>query len=318
MRSGWLWAAVLLTTRQAMVGQSEPAIPVWLANYPGVTAQTTAVKSLVESTYTAPAKPEAVSEHYRKLFEAQNLPFVPNFDGMGTVVRATAAEGDLMISIRAQGAGTLVRLDCTGKSAAAGTWTALPDPNSRAPVRTLARPVINPHTRMSEEALKQKYHEDYQRAVADDASYRQHVKDLNIHPVYEDAPAPPLVWPDWLVNLKGARLSIQQGVDRAKNQYLKSSYVTGAPMTALHAFYGDLLKAHDYPVHSGELSTGQTISGIVQNANGHVEGHNYPNGHPGPYTEIHVSYRRSNLNDPITVEMRFTTYAFKAPPPFER
>lgn len=296
MRSAWLVPALFLTAQQAIFGQSALAMPAWLANYPDVTAQTTKANGLVESNYTAVARPEAVSGHYRKLFEAQNLPFVPNFDGMGTVVRAAAADCDLLISIRAEGKATLVRVDCTGPSPSSGTWKAAGESGATLP-RTGTR-------RLS--------------SVTGDSSYNELVKRMNIHPVYKDAPAPPLVWPEWLVHVKGGRLAARQGVDRAGHQYLKSTYVTSAPMTAIHMFYEDLLKSHEYPVHSGSLGTGQTISGIVQNASGHAEGHNYPNGHPGPYTEIHVSYRRSNLNDPITVDLRFTTYEFKAPPPFER
>ena len=127
MRSGWLAAALFLATQQALVGQSEPVMPAWLAVYPGVTAQTATFKSLVESTYTANAKPSAVTEHYRKLFEAQSLSFVPNFDGMGTVVRAAAPECDLMITIREQDSKTLVRVDCAAKAPAPQTWTAVPD-----------------------------------------------------------------------------------------------------------------------------------------------------------------------------------------------
>jgi len=277
-------------------------MPAWLQPYPGATVQTTTAKSLVESSYTAAAKPEAVIDHYRKLFEAENLPFVPNFDGMGTVVRAAAAECDLMVSIRAANPGSSVRVDCSGGPAPSTTWSAVPDANPGIPGRAGSRAVARPVS---------------PRLAWDEESHKQRVKELNIHPVYQDAPAPPLVWPAWLVHINGRKLATQAGVDRASHEYLKSTYVTSEPMTALHLFYGDLLKANGYPVHSSELSTGQTISGIVQNANGHVEGHNYPNGHPGPYTEIHVSYRRSHLNDPITVELKFTTYAFKAPPPFD-
>jgi hypothetical protein len=293
MRSGWLAAALFLTTPQSMPGQPELAMPAWLANYQGVTPQTTVAKSLLEPTYTAPAKPPLIIEHYRKLFGAQSLPFVPNFDGIGTVVRATVPECDLMITIRAQDAGTLVRVDCAAKSTPAEAWTALPDSS---------RPLSG----------------RIPKTPGRDISYEQLVKDLNIHPVYHDAPAPPLAWPDWLVHFKGGRLATKPGVDRAGHEYLKSSYVSSAPMTAIYAFYEDLLKANGYPVYSSELATGQTISGIVQNATGHVEGANYPNGHPGPYTEIRVSFRRSHLNDPITVELKLTTYAFKAPPPFMR
>ena len=289
MRSGWLGAALFLSILQAILGQSEPSMPAWLASYPGVTAQTTKAKSLVESTYTAPAKPEAVGEHYRKLFEAQNLPFVPNFDGMGTVVRATAPECDLMISLRAQGAGTSVRVDCTANGKSGETWTTTADSGSKTPTNFKAP------TRMTAADMM-----DRQKAF--------HDKIFQPRPA---APAPPLVWPEWLTHVSGRKLSAQAGVDQSGNKYLKSTYVTSTPMSAIHAFYQDLLKANDYPVHSGSLSTGHTISGIMQNADGHVEGHNYPNGHPGPYTEVRVSYSRDHLNDPITVQLRFTTYAYK-------
>ena len=136
--------------------------------------------------------------------------------------------------------------------------------------------------------------------------------------MYHDAPAPALIWPAWLVHLKGGRLTTQAGVDPAGHSFLKSRYKSSEPMTAIYAFYEDLLNANGYPVHNSKLGTGQTISGVMQNADGHVEGTNYPNGHPGPYTEILVEFHRFYLNEPITVDLKFTTYEFKAPPPFGR
>jgi hypothetical protein len=301
MRTGRLTVAVLLTALYTLNGQSPLAMPAWLAVYPGASAQTSVFKAMVESTYVATAKPAAVNEHYRKLFEAQNLPFVPNYDGMGTVVRAAAPECDLMITIHALDAGTEVRVDCSAKSASTETWTAVPD--------STRRPVVR--------APASKSRPDFQTMVAEaNARHQQLVKDLNIHPVYHDAPAPPLVWPAWLVHLKGGRLVTQAGVDPAGHDLLKSRYKSNEPMTAIYAFYEDLLNANGYPVHNSKLGTGQTTSGIVQNADGHVEGFNYPNGHPGPYTEIRVDFHRFYLNEPITVDLKFTTYAFKAPPPF--
>ena len=129
--------------------------------------------------------------------------------------------------------------------------------------------------------------------------------------IYEDAPAPPLVWPAWLVSMKGGKLAIQRGVDNSKREYLKATFVTSTPMTAIFTHYEDLLNVNDYRVHNSRLETGQTISGIAQNANGYVEGSNYPSGNPGPYTAIHVSFRRSNLNDPITVELRITAFPYE-------
>jgi hypothetical protein len=302
MRSGWLTATVLAVT-YALSGQAPLTMPEWLAGFPGSKPQTSSFKGLVESTYVTGAKPAAVTEHYRRLFEAQKLTFTPSFDGMGQMVRGAAAECDLMITIHALDAGTEVRVDCAAKSVAAEAWTAVPDARSQTSGRAGAargRP-------------------DFQTMVGEaDARHKQLVKDLNIHPVYHDAPAPPLAWPAWLVHLKGGRLTTQAGVDPAGHEYLKSRYKSSEPMTAIYAFYEDLLKANGYPVYSSKLGTGQTISGTMQNADGHVEGSNYPNGHPGPYTEIRVDFHRFYLNEPITIDLKFTTYEFRAPPPFER
>ena len=144
-------------------------------------------------------------------------------------------------------------------------------------------------------------------------SHARRVAELGIHPTYHDAPAPPLVWPSWLVHIKGAEVRPQQGIDDSKKAYLKVRYISNLPMTTIYNFYEDLLNSNEYRVHTSRLSTGQTISGVVQNAWGYVEGTNYPDGAPGPRTVIHVSFSRSKLNDPITVEMRFTVYEFVAP-----
>jgi hypothetical protein len=136
---------------------------------------------------------------------------------------------------------------------------------------------------------------------------------MGIGKVHPDAPAPPLVWPDWLVHVKGGKLSTQQAVDQSHNNYLSSKYVTSAPMTEIYAFYRELLPANGYPISSAEIATGHTMSGVQQNALGHVEGFNYPNGHPGPRTEIRINFSRDKLNDPITVTLKFTPFAYHAP-----
>jgi len=64
-------------------------------------------------------------------------------------------------------------------------------------------------------------------------------------------------------------------------------------------------------VERARIGTGQTQSGIRQNADGYVEGSNYPNGSPGARSEIRVDLSRWVLNEPITVSMRFTVYAHK-------
>jgi hypothetical protein len=122
------------------------------------------------------------------------------------------------------------------------------------------------------------------------------------------AEAPPLAWPAWLLHLEGAQLKVQQGTDQSKNDYLRAVFYTRQPMTQIHTFYEDLLKTNDYRIVTAGLETGHTISGTSQNAWGHVEADNYPNGQPGPYTNIRVDFGRSVLNGPIRVSIKLTAY----------
>jgi hypothetical protein len=271
----------------------QPAMPPWLITYPGASPQTKTLPVLVEDTYSTDAAAERVTEHYRNLFEAQGLAFHPNSDGIGTVLRAPAAECNLLISIRPRESGTFVRVSCASKAVSSASA------DSSAPV-SVPGTLSSPPPGMSAGV--------YQH-------HQQLAAEMGLRKVYQDADAPPLVWPEWLVHVEGARLSVQQGVDRAGNAFLKSSYKTSAPMTSIFSFYKELLSAHDYPVNAGSMTTGQTQSGVRQNSDGRVDGINYPGGFPGPWTEIDVRFSRFYLNEPITVDLKFTTYAFKAPKP---
>jgi hypothetical protein len=131
------------------------------------------------------------------------------------------------------------------------------------------------------------------------------------HRVRHDAPAPTLVWPAWLTHIDNKQLRIQTSSNPAGDAMLTARYTTTVPMTDLHSFYRDLLNAHEYPATS-RLQTGHTQTGIQQNAYGSVSGFNYPDGAPGAYSTIDVTFDRSVLNGPITVSMRFTTHAFIA------
>jgi hypothetical protein len=51
-----------------------------------------------------------------------------------------------------------------------------------------------------------------------------------------------------------------------RNNYLRSTFNTDSPMTEIHSFYLNLLKADDYPGATGGLETRHTISGTQQNA----------------------------------------------------
>lgn len=122
------------------------------------------------------------------------------------------------------------------------------------------------------------------------------------------AEAPPLEWPAWLVNIDGAQLKIKQDVDGSRLNYLVSTYYTRQPMTKIHTFYLELLKANDYTGVTGGLETGHTMNGVQQNASGNLEASNYPNGQPGPYTNIRVSFSRLELNAPIRVVIKITAH----------
>jgi len=264
---------------------SQPSMPAWLAPYPGAAPQIKTYPALVEMTYTAAAAPDAVADHYRKLLEAQSVTLQQNPDGAGgAVLRGSSPECNLMITVRAQAEGTFVRLNCAAKG------------QTIAATHSTASPAMPP--------MPAGIMERHQQLVAE----------MGIHKQRPPADAPPLVWPDWLGHINGARLAGRPGVDQSHNEYLETKYTTSEPMTALFAFYKDLLTAHEYAVYKGGVETGQTMKGVQQNAIGDVEGDNYPSGFPGPRTVIHVRFDRSYLNQPITVILRLTAYGYKGRP----
>jgi hypothetical protein len=123
------------------------------------------------------------------------------------------------------------------------------------------------------------------------------------------AEAPPLVWPSWLVHIEGTQLKIQQGAE-GKLPALQSSFYTNVPMTKVRAFYEDLFKTNNYQIVTGGLETGHTMSGVQQNAFGQVAADYYPDGQPGPWIDIRVSFSRQVLNGPIRVYMKMTSHPY--------
>jgi hypothetical protein len=273
------------------------SIPGWLVPYPDTAPQTKTFAAYTEVSYTTPASPAAVIEHYQKLFTDAGMQFVANSDGVGTNVRGSAPECDLLLSIRPQPSGTAVRLTCAAKSPSYGTEVASTMP-VRAGVGGTRRIAPLPPAPSAEEMK---------------ARHDQLVAEMGIHKQRADAPAPPLVWPAWLVHVSGAKLSRDRGVDQSGHEYLQSKYTSTAPMSQIYRFYEDLLDANGYKVYNSSLGTGQTMSGVKQNASGYVEGDNYPDGHPGPRTTIRVDFSRFYLNEPISVRVRFTPYSYQAP-----
>lgn len=264
------------------------SLPPWLENYPGAAPAVHSSSTLAESSYTIAAPPAQIVEHYRKMFDAAGLPFQPDSDGLGTSIRAAARECDLLIQIRERAEGAFVHVNCSAKTQpSSAPAVILPTTRAAAPVQT--------HLSASE--MMERHH--------------QIAAEMALHRVHQDAPAPPLVWPSWLVHVNGAAVRAEPGVDQAKNAILKARYTTNAPMTEIYSFYRALLNSHEYPARSS-MTTGQTMTGVVQNALGYVEGSNYPDGAPGAYSVIHVSFDRSVLNGPITVSLRFTTHEYIA------
>jgi hypothetical protein len=275
--------------------QDAPSLPPWLVSYPGATSTDVSGDSLVESSYKIAAQPADLVEHYRKLFAAAGLPFQPNSDGVGTSIRASARECDLLIQIRSREEGAFVKVNCSAKTQSPASF-------SPADVKvTTGRP----------QSTRAPHPQPHQSAADFMQMHQQKVAEMGLHRVHSDAPAPPLIWPSWLVHVSGAPLRTENGVDQAKNAILRARYMTNVPMTEIYRFYRDLLNSHEYSARSS-ISTGHTQSGIQQNALGYVEGSNYPDGAPGAYSAIKVTFDRSVLNGPITVTMRFATHEYIA------
>jgi hypothetical protein len=203
------------------------AQPAWLTHYPGATVQTRSSPGLTEASYEVRAKPADVAAHYQKLFETAGLPFNPAFDGVGTVIRASAPECDLLLKIREVPSGASVRVSCAAKTPA---LTAVPE----APRTTRAIPKS-----MEERIAEGREHTRQMQADAD-AQHRKRIQDMEKYdaPV---APRPkkPLVWPKWLTDPDGAPLESQKFAGS-----LTSSFTTSADRESSLAYYKDLLAAH--------------------------------------------------------------------------
>jgi len=280
------------------------SLPEWLLPYPGASASNQASPGLIESTYSTKAKPADIVAHYQQQFERAQLSALVNDDGRGTVMRASAAECDLMIRVREQAGATWVTVSCSEKSAASAQATYLPQSPSSAARRPL------PRTPAERDAYTA-------QVLADaDARHKQRIDSMSKYdqPVYQDARPRPLPassglaleWPSWLVHGRGADrgLSVVKSTDQSRRPYLESVYRTGAPMTEIYNFYEDLFRAHGYRVAVAHLSTGSTLNHVTQNADGDIEGSYSPNGIGNGSIEIKASFSRFYLNEPITVRLR--------------
>jgi hypothetical protein len=276
-------------------------MPSWLTPYPGSTAATlVASPSLVDTKYTTSDTARDVVAHYRRLFEAASVRYNSNFDGSGTSIRAAAVECDLLIKIREEGDGTAARVSCATKSAAPLSGGDVVVTNASGGKSMDIEKFKTEHRKRMDDG----------RAVLDRhiANNKAGKFDEQVWPHAPENDAPLLVWPAWLVNVKGGRLNPEQGVDQSRKKYLQAKFVSGAPMTTIYNFYEDLLNVNGYRVYRSKIGTGQTIDGIVQNSDGYVEGEHKTYDINGPRTVIRVSFSRFHLNDPIDVRIKVTPH----------
>jgi len=323
MRS--LFSAVLAGT-SLLVGQTAPSLPAWLIPYQDAAATTSASPTVVESSYMVPAKPEEVSAHYAKLLTSNGLTFQRNYDGLGTVIRASATECNLLIKVRESSAGAAVRISCATATAGLGSEVIVMN-GSANPASEGARS-RTAHLKSAEEIRQ--YNEERAReikakreAFERESNARMQVYDKPYYPqqqaqahrpppsnlappiapiatYHDDAPA--LVWPAWLGTAKGETLSTPTRSSRGPESSLSRKYQTTVAMTELARFYKEGLESNGFTVNRSRITTGSTSTGVQQNASGDIEA--YRKEGPGinpPTTTIKVGFSRMYLNEPISV-----------------
>lgn len=257
-----------------------------------------------ETSYTTSAAFEAALSFHQDQLRQAGIAFSANPDGIGTTIRAAAPECDVLIQVRRREnpPSTFVKFACvakvagvppTGASVAESSSSSRRLPSSR----TLPRDPVASQMINAQRAKNQSTMEAYDRPVT-----RAQFAQMEGRPRPE---LPPLLWPHWLVHMPGADrpLAIASTKDQGGHPQLQSRFVTNVPMTQIHKYYEDMCEANGFPVAVSHLSTGQTLGGIMQNANGDLEGKMYLGGPGSGYTRVKVYMRRSVLNGPITVTL---------------
>ena len=157
--------------------------------------------------------------------------------------------------------------------------------------------------------LKEKRDARARAGVASMSQFDRPVSPANQKPFYSDD-APTLSWPRWLVCI-GTTDGCETPTSTTEHGQpaLRAKYHTSTPMSKLHQYYLDLFKSNGFTLVSASLSTGQTSTGVKQNATGNAEFIRKLDGQPtGPSIHVRVSYSRFYLNEPITVSIGFTSY----------
>ena len=265
--------------------QETLSFPPWLKSYPGPTPIVRSSGTLVESSYTTAAQPEEIIQHYRTLFEAAGLPFQPNADGLGTSIRAEARECDLLIQIRSRADGHFRGCELLCKDASSPA--SHPYPPRSGESEPAQSPRIGATGIPPPAPLPPQPHAG---SVDFMELHQQKAAEMGLDSIARIRTRPLLLWfgrRGWCKSAAWRSGPRPASISR-KNAMLRAQYTTNVPMTEIYHFYRDLLNSHEYPARSS-MSTGQTMTGVQQNATGYVEGFNYPDGAPGAYSDIHVS-----------------------------
>jgi len=300
-RRGLVIPVFILSTLTSLVAltpacsQAAFQLPAWLVSYPGTNPAVYSSDSFAQSSYVTDARPDEVVEHYRKLFEAQGLPFQPNWDGMGNSIRAEAKECNLLIQIQKRPGGTFTKVSCAAKGDA--TPTAGDAPTNIEIITGITPPPPPPDPKAK-------------AAAPAPAQTTQDVYPINKFP--STMPAPPLAWPSWLTRDSGAPMPHQTQSKATSGGSMVGRYTTSVGLTNLSDFYHQLLVAHNYTTKA--TPTGHRTS--LGNDPGALHGFQYPNAAPGAYTEIEVLLDQAQTKDGAesSVEVRFSTHDFKASP----
>jgi hypothetical protein len=210
----WLWLVCA-----SALAQSTLTAPSWLVPFPGAKADTRTMPSMIESTYQATATPAAVVSHYGKLFDSAGLSFAPTFDGMGTVVRSSPPECDLMIKIREQDGGSFVRVSCAVKTAAMVAVAAPPSAS-----KTAATPRVIPPD-------PEAYSHD--RAIAEMRKYDE--------PIQTRTRTTP-IWPSWLRDPAGHVPNYRR--PNGESTFLSASFAVAAEIAQVREMYLGLLQVN--------------------------------------------------------------------------
>lgn len=129
---------VSLAFAAAAVGQTALTIPSWAAPLPDAKIEVrTSNASLLDTEYRSAAKPQAVLDHYEKEFRDVGLPFVANFDGIGTSVRASTGGCDLFLRVRAEDNESVVRVSCAASKFGRSPYGQIVVPPAQEPQKPL-------------------------------------------------------------------------------------------------------------------------------------------------------------------------------------